>query len=563
MDRKCEITLSEKKISFWDFFNGKKITGSKTFYLIWFAVFIFLSIFILFPLICVLFSPNIDDFKHVFSMQIWKKATLNTFLECICSSSLSVLIGFIYAYAVYKTRIPFKKFFSFIPILHLLTPPFVGGLSFILLLGKQGFITHTLLGLDISLYGFRGLLIAQTLCFFPISFMICGEAIQGIDDNLIKASKSLGAGHIKTFFTVSLPICLPAIFSSMLFIAVSVMSDFGNPMIVGGRFRVLAVEIYTQLTGWMNWGTSTVLGIILLIPSIIMFIFQNKLTKKNLLKTATSSEKKDSLTDETLKSCRIIKIFMTVFCIFISFCVLAQFIAIIAGSFQKLWGIDTTFTLKHIQNLKRCTKELSNSFSFSLISALLSTFIGGFCVFFVYRTNAPIKKYFDIIAQLPAAIPGTLFGLAISIAASKLKFTNSAFLIIIAITIGFMPFSFRSIASKVSQINSSLDDAASSLGAGKIKTYFTIILPLSKGAFFNAFVYNFVRGVGTMSAVIFLVSFNTPLASIKILNLAEQGFWGDAAALALLLTIITFAIIGLCKFILFLGSKFWTVKKLH
>ena len=113
MDRKCEITLSEKKISFWDFFNGKKITGSKTFYLIWFAVFIFLSIFILFPLICVLFSPNIDDFKHVFSMQIWKKATLNTFLECICSSSLSVLIGFIYAYAVYKTRIPFKKFFSF------------------------------------------------------------------------------------------------------------------------------------------------------------------------------------------------------------------------------------------------------------------------------------------------------------------------------------------------------------------------------------------------------------------------------------------------------------------
>ena len=439
----------------------------------------------------------------------------------------------------------------------------MGGLSFILLLGKQGFITHTLLGLDVSLYGFKGLLIAQTLCFFPISYMICGEAIQGIDENLIKAAKSLGAGHIKTFFTVTLPLCLPSIFSSMLFIAVSVMSDFGNPMIVGGRFRVLAVEIYTQLTGWMNWGTSTVLGIILLIPSISMFIFQNKLTKKNLLKTATSSEKKDSLADETLKSCRIIKILMMVFCIFISFCVLAQFIAIIAGSFQKLWGIDTTFTLKHIQNLKRCTKELSNSFSFSLISALLSTFIGGFCVFYVYRTKSPLKKYFDVLVQLPAAVPGTLFGLAISIAASKLKFTNSAFLIIIAITIGFMPFSFRSIASKVSQINSSLDDAASSLGAGKIKTYFTIILPLSKGAFFNAFVYNFVRGVGTMSAVIFLVSFNTPLASIKILNLAEQGFWGDAAALALLLTIITFAIIGLCKFILFLGSKFWTVKKLH
>ena len=205
----------------------------------------------------------------------------------------------------------------------------------------------------------------------------------------------------------------------MLFIAVSVMSDFGNPMIVGGRFRVLAVEIYTQLTGWMNWGTSTVLGIILLIPSISMFIFQNKLTKKNLLKTASSSEKKDSLADETLKSCSIIKILMMVFCIFISFCVLAQFIAIIAGSFQKLWGIDTTFTLKHIQNLKRCTKELSNSFSFSLISALLSTFIGGFCVFFVYRTNAPIKKYFDIIAHFG---PCEIYNLIRSLSSSSLNF---------------------------------------------------------------------------------------------------------------------------------------------
>lgn len=563
MDRRSKIILSGKKFSFWDFFQYRKMTDSKAFYSIWFAVFLFLTVFILFPLTCVLLSPDIEDFKHVFSMQIWKKAAINTFFECICSTFLSVIIGFIYAYAVHKTKIPFKKFFSFIPILHLLTPPFVGGLSFILLLGKQGFITHTLLGLDVSLYGFKGLLIAQTLCFFPISYMICGEAIQGIDENLIKAAKSLGAGHIKTFFTVTLPLCLPSIFSSMLFIAVSVMSDFGNPMIVGGRFRVLAVEIYTQLTGWMNWGTSTVLGIILLIPSITMFIFQNRLTKKNLLKTATSSEKKDSLADETLKSCRIIKIFMTVFCILISFCVLAQFIAIIAGSFQKLWGIDTTFTLKHIQNLKRCTKELSNSFSFSLISALLSTFIGGFCVFYVYRTKSPLKKYFDVLVQLPAAVPGTLFGLAISIAASKLKFTNSAFLIIIAITIGFMPFSFRSIASTVSQISTSLDDAAASLGAGNIKTYFTIILPLSKGAFFNAFVYNFVRGVGTMSAVIFLVSFNTPLASIKILNLAEQGFWGDAAALAMLLTVITFVIIGFCKLILFLWSRFWTVKRLH
>lgn len=550
------------KINLFNFSNPlKKGRCAVTF--IWLFICLFLTVCIVFPLICVFFTPCADDFKHVFSMSVWKTTALNTFIECICSTLLSVIIGFIYAYAVVKAKIPFSKFFSFVPILHLLTPPFVGGLSFILLLGKQGFITHTLLGLDISLYGFPGLLIAQSLCFFPIAFMMCSESLKNINPSLIQGAKSLGAGHIKTFFTVTLPLCMNGIISSVLFIAVSVMSDFGNPMIVGGRFRVLAVEIYTQLTGWMNAGTSTILGIILLIPSIIMFIFQSKLTRKNLAKTATIGDKFQYSQNDTTSSSIVVKILLTVFCAFISFCVLCQFAAIIAGSFQKLWGIDTSFTLKHIQNLKRCTQELKNSLSFSLCASVLSTILGGITAFFVYRTKAPLKNYFDTTCQLPSAIPGTLFGLALSIASIKLKFHNSAVLIIIAICIGFLPFSYRSISASISQIKFSLDDAASSLGAGRLKLFFTVIFPLSTGAFFNAFVYNFVRGVGTMSAVIFLVSFKTPLASIKILNLAEQGFWGDAAALAMLLTIITFCVIGLSKILMLIGSKFWTRRKQH
>lgn len=541
----------------------------------WIFLLLFLTICIVFPLICIFFTPNFDDVKHFFSMSVWKTAALNTFFECICSTFFSVLIGFIYAYAVFKAKIPFAKFFSFIPILHLLTPPFVGGLSFILLLGKKGFITHSLLGLDISLYGFPGLLIAQVLCFFPIAFMICGESIKGINSSLIQSAKSLGAGHFKIFFTITLPLCMPGIISSVLFIAVSVMSDFGNPMIVGGRFRVLAVEIYTQLTGWMNAGTSTLLGIILLIPSVIMFIFQNKLIRKNFAKTATIGDKSQNIKTDIFKSCVAVKIILTIFCIFISFCILCQFTAIIAGSFQKLWGIDTTFTWNHIKNLKKCTAEIQNSLLFALYAAILSTFAGGLAVFFVFRTKSPLKSYFDIVSQLPAAVPGTLFGLAFSIASAKLNFYNSKVLIVIAVTVGFLPFSYRSVSAGFSQIKTTLDDAAYSLNSGKLKVFFTVLLPLSKGAFFNAFLYNFVRGVGTMSAVIFLVSFNTPLASVKILNLAEQGFWGDAAALALLLTIVTFVTAGFSKLILnfryiikranllFYKEKLWNNRKLR
>ncbi len=528
--------------------------GNAAISIIWGFVFLFLTVCIIFPLICVLFTPTVQDLKAVAASSIWKTAALNTLAECICSTLLSVLIGFLYAYGIVKVRIPFSKFFSVVPLIHLITPPFVGGLSFILLLGKQGFITHKLLGLDISLYGFWGLLIAQSLCFFPIAYMMCSETLKGINPSLERAAKGLGAGRLKIFFTVTLPLSMPGIAAALLYIAVSVMSDFGNPMIVAGRFRVLAVEIYTQLTGWINGGKSAILGILLVIPSVILFTLQNKLTRKNMARTATISGHGQNLDSEN--SSKASKIFFTIFCSFISLCVLAQFLAIIAGSFQKLWGINTSFTWDHIKTLSRCSLELKNTLTFALEGAILSTILATAGSYLVYRTKCPFKPYIDTLSQLPAAIPGTLFGLAFSLAAAKLNFHNSKVLIVIAITVGFLPFSYKSIAAAFSQIKTSLDDGATSLGAGPVKVLSSILVPIAKGSIFNSFVYDFARGVGTMSAVIFLVSFKTPLTSIKILNLAEQGFWGDAAALAMLLTIVTFGLMGIGKLIM----KIWSLK---
>lgn len=525
-------------------YKGIPLKGISSLTVVFGVICLALTCCIIFPLCCVFLTPKISDFMQVSASSVWKQAALNTFFECVCSTAASVLIGYVYAYAVIKGGIPFKRFFSFIPLLHLVTPPFVGGLAFILLLGRQGFITSTLLGLDVSLYGFWGLLIAQTLCFFPMAYMICAQTLQNINPALEQAAKSLGAGHFKIFLKVILPLSAPGILSAVLFIAVSVMSDFGNPMIVAGRYKVLAVEIYTQLTGWVKGGTSAVLGIMLVIPSLILFVLQNKLTKNAMLKIATVGGSSTSVSASNDKPNIAVRVLLTSFCIFISLCVFAQFAAIIAGSFQKLWGINRSFTLDHIKSIALCKLELCNSIRFASEAAVISTVVAAVAAFIVYRTEYPLKKYIDSVIQLPAAVPGTLFGLAFSLAAAKLNFHNSKVLIVIAIAVGFVPFSYRTLSSAYMQIKSTLDDGARSLGASRIRLLFSVIMPVSKTALFNSFIYDFVRGVGTMSAVIFLVSFNTPLTSVKILNLAEQGFWGDAAALALLLTLITFGVIG-------------------
>lgn len=518
---------------------------SKSLYVAWLITLFLLISLIAIPLLLVLLSAGSKDFVAVASSAVWHKAMLNTLLECFFSTFFSVCFGYIYAFAIVKAKVPFKKFFRLIPLIHLITPPFVGGLAFILLVGRQGFITHHLLGLDVSIYGFWGLLLAQTLCFFPMSYLICLQTISGINQNLEKAAKSMGAGKLKIFCTITFPLSLNGLISSFLFIAVSVLSDFGNPLIVAGRFRVLAVEIYTQLTGWLNVGTSAALGIVLVIPSIILFMLQTRVIKNAGSKLSTIGMK-TTYEETSNDSCSlIVNILLSIFVIIMTVAILAQLAAIIAGAFQKLWGVNTSFTLEHIKTIAGYSKELKNSVLFALTSAFFATIIAALTSFFVHRTQLPAKKIMDTFVQLPSAIPGSLLGLAISIFASKLHFKISFVLIIMAMTISFMPFAYKIIAAGFSQISMTLDDGARALGANQLFVLGTILFPIAGNGIFSGFIYAFIRGVGTLSAVIFLVSFKTPLTSVRILNLAEEGFWGKSAALALFLTIITFLILGI------------------
>ena len=519
--------------------------GSKSFVLAWFAVVVFFALCIVFPLVCVAVTPQLADVASVLTTERFFSAIKNTALICVCSTVLSVAVGYSYAYAVERGHIPCRRFFSLLPVAHLVTPPFVGGLSFILLVGRNGFITHTLLGLDVSLYGFWGLLLSQVLCFFPLAYLICLQTLRGINPTLEQASRGMGASRAKIFLTVTFPLSLPGIASALLFIAVSVLSDFGNPMVVAGRFRVLAVEIYTQLTGWLNAGTSAVLGLVLVLPSIVLFTLQARVFAKNSARIATIGGKSQSFASG--KPCMAGRVALTVFCAVVALCLLSQLAALVAGSVQRLWGVDTQLTLSHLKNVALYTPELLNSFVFACIAAVASTLLASVSAYLVQRTEVPGKRFIDVASQLPAAIPGSLFGLAFSLAVSRTGIRAPRVCIVCAMIVGFMPFSYRILSSSYAQLKTTLDDGARSLGASRLRVLVTVLAPLTSGGLFYSFIYTFVRGVGTVSAVIFLVSFHTPLASVRILNLAEEGFWGDAAALALILTLVVFIILGVGK----------------
>jgi iron(III) transport system permease protein len=528
---------------------------SRTVKLLWAGVLAFLALFLVYPLIRVLLEARPASWQKVLSSPHTVETALNTLLVMVLSTFGSTAAGFIYAFAVMRGKLPFAKFFAFVPILHLVTPPFVGGLSFILLFGRQGFFTKTLFHSDVSLYGLPGLFIAQTLCFFPIAFLIIKGVFEGMNSSLEYAARSCGAGKFRVFRTITLPLVLPGIASSVLFIAISVLSDFGNPMLIGGRFSVLAVELYTQLTGWTNAGSSAVLGIILLIPAGILFMLQRHLLNKKGVETATIGARSSSLPFEP--PALWVRVLLFIFCAFISFIVIAQFLAVIGGAVSRIWGIDPALTFEHLIAAFSYKRELTNTLYFALLAATGTAALASITAFFVFRIVVPLRKTVDSLVMIPAAIPGSLIGLAFVLA-----FNNSIFhllgtkiIIVLAMIVCDLPAAYRILVSSILRIRTSLDDSARALGASRLRLFFTVIFPLIWGGVVSAFVYTFVRATGTLSAVIFLTSFKTKLTSVLILNLAAQGDWGRSAALALILTAIIFASLGILRCI---GGKKWS-----
>jgi iron(III) transport system permease protein len=492
-------------------------------------------------------EAGIESWRLTLAGSRWSGAARNTLTVMILSTFLSVLTGFIYAYSLLRGALPFAAFFAFIPILHLVTPPFVGGLSFILLFGRQGFFTKTLLGLDVSLYGLPGLLIAQTLCFFPIAFLIIKGTFEGMNPSLEYAARDAGAGRFRVFRTVTLPLVVPGIVSAALFIAISVISDFGNPMLIGGRFSVLAVELYTQLTGWANAGTSAALGMLLLVPAGILFALQRFVMGKKSSRLATIGARGSGMTPKPPGMA--VRILLFVFCAFIAFIVIAQFLAVIGGAFSRIWGVDPGFTWDHLAAFFSYRNELFNTLSMAFIASALTAALAGVLGFLVQRTGLPLRRAADLTAMIPAALPGSLTGLAFVLAFNGpfLRLTGTRAVIVLAMVVCDLPAAYRILSSSIQRISGNLDDSARALGASRVQVFFTVICPLALQGFVSAFVFTFVRASGTLSAVIFLITFKTKLASVAILNLAAQGDWGRSAALALILTVIIFAALGLLR----------------
>ncbi len=505
-----------------------------------------LIVFIVYPLFQIFKSSfvttdgvfNFDGYKRVLSGGGLFTALTNSLVLAFLSATLSTVIAYLFAYTFAYVKVPFKRLFNGIAILPIISPPFVIALSAMLLLGKQGLITKNLLGLDnANIYGLHGLVLVQTLSFFPIAFLTLSGLLRSISPSLEEASQNMGANKLKTFVTVTLPLSVPGIANAFLLVFVQSLADFGNPMTIGGNYSTVAREIYLQAVGSYNMQSGAALAIVLLTVTLIVYVLQKFWVGKKSYVTVTGKP----TGQRRLIESGPIKTILFAFCIIMSCIVIAFYALVPIGSFIKLWGINNSFTLDHYKYVFSIgQKAMRDTLTLALIATPISGLLGMIIAFLIVRKKFLGKKALEIISMLSIAVPGTVIGIGYILSFNKapLALTGTAVIIIAAFVIRAMPVGIRSGIAALQQIDPSIEEAATNLGAKQAKVFTSVVLPLIKSAFFSGLVNSFVKSMTAMSAVIFLISAKYNLITASILAQVEAGRIGVASAYCTILIII-------------------------
>jgi iron(III) transport system permease protein len=467
---------------------------------------------------------------------------VNSLLVSAVSTVVTVTVALVLAYAVTRTTVPGKRFVSLMSLLPLISPPFLVSLAFILLFGRNGALTHGL-GLDWSIYGFHGTVLAQVFTFLPQAYILLANVLANIDVSLEEAAENLGAGFGVTLWRVTLALARPGLASAALIVFILCMTDFGNPILVGGRYNVLATEIYSQVIGMNDFASASTMSVVLIVPCLAAYLLNAYWVGSRSYVTVSGASR--TAIRPTPARVR--------WPLFVASGGIALFIGVIyglipVGSLVRLWGSDWTLSLQHygFKSTAEGAWPIVNSVKLALVSGVVGTALALVTAHVIERRRLALgasARAIEFVSLLPAALPGTVIGVGYILAFNvpPLVLTGTVWILVTSVVFWKLPVAVLAAVNALKQIDPAIEEAAVSLGAGSVRTFMKVVLPLLTGTIFSIFVYFFINGMVTVSAVIFLIYPGFNLGSVAILAQVENGYPGVACALG---TIILAIVIG-------------------
>ena len=507
---------------------------------------IFLLFFIVLPLYTLMsksFENRNGDFVGLanyleyFSTPALFLSAVNSLYISVIGTILVLGTAFVYAYALTRTCMPFKWFFKMVAVIPLLTPSLLSGISLVYWFGRQGVARDLLMGE--SIYGPIGIVIGSSYWVFPHALMIVITALSITDARLYEAAIALRTSKLKTFFTVTIPGCKYGLISTGFVIFTLIFTDFGVPKVIGGNFNMLATDIYKQVIGQQNFQMGAVVSIILLIPAVIAFAVDRIVQRKQVALLSSQAVPYEPKPDRRRDMA------MLAFCSFVALLILcmigmAQYAALIT-----FWPYNLELTLGNYDF------DLANgggwdSFLHSIRMSLYTAVVGTAIIFFgAYlvekgRRFSAGRNAFHAIAMVPLAVPGMALGLAyiffFNNPANPFNFLYGTMGILVLVTVThFYTVSHLTAVTALKQMDPEFESISASLKTPFYRTFLKITVPICVPAILDISMYLFLNAMTTVSAVVFLYSSDTALASVAVLNMDDQGELPFAAAMAMMI----------------------------
>ncbi len=465
-------------------------------------------------------------------------ASITNSLSVAISATLIVLgIAFVYAYALTRTRMPLRWFFRGVALIPILAPSLLAAISLIYWFGNQGVLKSWLGGG--SIYGPVGIIIGSCFWVFPHALMILLTALSTADARLYEAAEALRTPKWRVFWTVTLPGAKYGILSAGFVVFTLVITDFGVPKVIGGRYNVLATDVYKQVVGQQNFEMGAVVSLVLLLPALVAFIADRWVQRKQVAllsaRAVPYQPKSEPLRDGLL----------FIFCTIVAVTLLAMIAMAAYASFVTFWPYNLTLSLKNY-NFDVMDgggwEAYFNSIRMAIYCAIFGTgliFVGGYLVEKA-RGVSWLRTLMHLAAMLPLAVPGLVLGIAyiffFNHPDNPLGFLYGTMGILVICTIvHFYTVSHLTCLTALKQLDPEFEAVSLSLKTPVWRTVGKVTLPVCLPALLDVGSYLFLNAMTTVSAVVFLYSPETMLASVAVLNMDDAGDIAPAAAMAMMI----------------------------
>lgn len=496
---------------------------------------------------------GMENFVKYFTTSSLIQPLYNTLFVAMTTGFIAVTLGFFYAYALTRTNMRWKSFFKYVAFVPLFAPTMMYGIGLVNLFGNNGVITTGFFGIfqgiDINLYGPVGIIISLIFYTFPQTFLLLTISLANTDYRLYEAADSLGSGVVRKFFTVTLPSMKYGLFSAFIIGFILSFTDFGAPIVVGGDYKVMAVDIYQQVVGQFNMSMGATVGVILIIPAVIAFVADRVVQRKE--SSAISSKS----VSYKIKPNRLRDRVYFTYCLLITGAIFALILAVLAPTFVKYWPYNFALTTEHytFKNVIGGFQPYFNSLTMALITAIFGTFIVFFGAYLIEKSRVmrATRQVGYFLSLIPLALPGLVIGLAyifffnqseFSIPFTGMTISNplsglygTIWILVLANLIHFYSVNFFTATTALKKLDKEFEPVSESMNIPFYKTFTRVTLPMSLPAILEMMVYFFVNSMTTISAVIFLYAPSTRPASVAIVDMVGAGDMGAAAALAVII----------------------------